>query len=385
MAYSWLKLHHDVISDFRMRKFSAQEKWAYVVLMVLASSNEVERGVVTGDDEDLADQCEFNATQDWLYYKDKLKAKGLIDLLPGGIRITNWEGRQGKSPSDSTDATRERKRKQRAQKAGKTEAQNPDSVVETLICHEVSRGCHETDKNRSEEKRLDQTRQEETKQELIQEPIQHVTLSPQKKNGVSRPEGFTPTADNLSKWESEYRFARVPHNVVLYHYDLHHIADGADRRGIPSWKPEAIDGVKGLAKKGRLGSDRKETAMADHEAQNYLTKRLSQLRSCSTYESAMGDLEAAYAEGCAAAKARKEIEERSRSRTEPVASQSGETAVPNPELRKKTHETFMKFMASRGLAMPEEAQQATQAPSLVQSHIQPSQSGLDGDLGAVAA
>jgi hypothetical protein len=202
---------------------------------------------------------------------------------------------------------------------------------------------------------------------------------------VKRPDGFIPTADNLSKWEPEYRLARVPHSPTLYHYDLHHLADGADRRGAPKWKSEAIEGVKSLAKKGRLGSDRKETAMADHEAQGYLSKRLSHLRSYSAYESAIGDLETAYAEGCAVAKARQEIEERTRSRTEPVVSRTEEAAAPNPELRKKTHETFLAFMASRGLVMPQEAQQATQAPLSVQSHTQPSQSGLNGDFGAVAA
>lgn len=307
MSYSWLKLHHDVISDFRMRKFRPQEKWAYVVLMVLASSNETERGTVVGDDEDLADQCEFNTVQDWLYYKDKLKAKGMIDILQGRIRITNWESRQGKSPSDSADATRERKRKQRAQKAGKTEAQKPDSAVETLICHEVSRGCHETDKNRSEEKRLDQTRQEETRQDT-QEPIRAIVRGVSEALEPEASQEKEPTPYNLDPMASP--------SQVLAHYGLNHLADGrrsGSQARFPNWNEQAQKGVTARCVDGRLGSGYKESPLVKpHETIEYLDRQFAKLKQKddAVYLEAIRSLEAAYKAGEIALEAKKAVEVR---------------------------------------------------------------------------
>ena len=50
MSMSWLKLHHDILSDIKLRKFNAQEKWAWVVLLILASENS-DRGKIAADDE----------------------------------------------------------------------------------------------------------------------------------------------------------------------------------------------------------------------------------------------------------------------------------------------------------------------------------------------
>lgn len=310
MSYSWLKLHHDVISDFRMRKFSPQEKWAYVVLMVLASSNEAERGTVVGDDEDLADHCEFNTVQDWLYYKDKLKAKGMIDILQGRIRIINWESRQGKNPSDSTEATRERKRKQRAQKTVKTEAQNPDSVVETLICHDMSRGCHDnvTTQTRSDQKRPEEIRQEETTQESDRTIVRGVSE-------ISGPESGQKekTPYNLDGFGGA--------KAVLKHYELEHlIADGrregsSSQASLPNWGEQIQTGVTVLAGAGSLGSTYKASPLTErHRIFAYLDGLFFGLKKKDEagveYLRSISKLEAAYSAGEMALEAKKAVEAR---------------------------------------------------------------------------
>jgi hypothetical protein len=196
---------------------------------------------------------------------------------------------------------------------------------------------------------------------------------------VKRSDGFVPTAENLSKWEPEYRLARIPHSPTLYHYDLHHLADGADRRGIPIWKPETIEGVKGLAKKGRLGSDRKETAIADHEAKGYLTKRLSQLRSYSSFESAVGDLETAYSEGVALSAIKRENEAKIK-----TSALDDEPAKPNLELRARNHAAFLAYMESSSTDAAN-GQQAARNYLQLQSHPSHPQNGINGDFRVVAA
>ena len=204
-----------------------------------------------------------------------------------------------------------------------------------------------------------------------------------RKTTASRPQ--YPTPDNLGKWETEYRLNRVPHNFALYHYSLEQLADGADSRGIPAWKPEAIDGVKLLARKGRLGSDRKDSAMADHEARGYLVKRLSQLRSSSNYESAIGDLEAAYTEGCVAAERRRETEARIKPVEQPTkATELDEKAVQAS--RERTHASYLKVLEAMGLSpATQKAQEPAQRCSATQSHIQLAEGAFKSDIGAVAA
>jgi hypothetical protein len=204
-----------------------------------------------------------------------------------------------------------------------------------------------------------------------------------RKTTASRPQ--YPTPDNLGKWETEYRLNRVPHNFALYHYSLEQLADGADSRGIPAWKPEAIDGVKLLARKGRLGSDRKDSAMADHEARGYLVKRLSQLRSSSNYESAIGDLEAAYTEGCVAAERRRETEARIKPVEQPTkATELDEEAAQAS--RERTHANYLKVLEAMGLSSAtQKAQEPVQRCSATQSHIQLAEGTFKSGIGAVAA
>lgn len=158
-GYTWFKLHHDIIQDIKIRRFSAQEKWAWVVLMVLASKNS-DRGFISADDEDIADICEFNSVQDWLFFRDKLIQKGLVELSIGGLQILNWENQQSGKPSDRPEATRERKRRQRAKNDKTTDEMSRPCHAMSRDVTPLSRLCHATDKERDqeEEKKRSETR-----------------------------------------------------------------------------------------------------------------------------------------------------------------------------------------------------------------------------------
>lgn len=106
MAITWLKLHNDILGDIKLRRFTPQEKWAWVVILILANQSR-DRGYISADDEDIADACEFNTPQDWLYYRDKLIAKGMLEHSEKGLKVLNWEARQRISPSDKVDATKD--------------------------------------------------------------------------------------------------------------------------------------------------------------------------------------------------------------------------------------------------------------------------------------
>lgn len=127
MSYNWFKLYHDMPDDVKLRRFTPQEKWAWVALLCLASKSK-KRGIVTADHDDIADYCEFNCTQDWLYFRDKLIAKGMIEINPSGnISITHWDDRQQRKPSDKPEAIRERVAKHRTKK--KEEAVTPCNAL----------------------------------------------------------------------------------------------------------------------------------------------------------------------------------------------------------------------------------------------------------------
>lgn len=120
---SWFKLHHDLPDDIKLRKFTPQEKWAWVTLLCLASKAKV-RGVIDADGEDIAEYCEFNTTQDWLYYRDKLIAKGMLEITPdGSLHVLHWESRQYDRPSEHPTAVRDRVRRHRAKKKAGSETQ----------------------------------------------------------------------------------------------------------------------------------------------------------------------------------------------------------------------------------------------------------------------
>jgi hypothetical protein len=132
----YFKLYHDVFEDLKIRKFSIHEKFAWIALLTLASRSE-ERGFIFENDEDIADYCDFNIKNDWLYFRDKLVAKGLIDLVEGGLQITNWEKCQtydNRKPSDQPEAVKERVSRHRAnkKKAGVTPCNAPETPCNAM-------------------------------------------------------------------------------------------------------------------------------------------------------------------------------------------------------------------------------------------------------------
>ena len=128
MSMTWFKLHHEIIDDIKIRRFTPQEKWAWIVLLSLASKSS-DRGMVDADNDDLADYCEFNCTQDWLYYRDKLIAKGMLEINAfGSLTITHWIDRQSKKPSDDPARIKDRVTKSRAKKKSESVSQPQGDV-----------------------------------------------------------------------------------------------------------------------------------------------------------------------------------------------------------------------------------------------------------------
>jgi hypothetical protein len=149
-------LHHEIIDDIKIRRFSAQEKWAWIVLLSLASKSS-DRGKITADNEDLADYCEFNSTQDWLYYRDKLITKGMIEInATGGLTIVHWNDRQAKKPSDDPSRVKERVTRSRAKRKSEAASHSQEDVTRYKVlqveCNaDVSPQKRErSDQNRSE-------------------------------------------------------------------------------------------------------------------------------------------------------------------------------------------------------------------------------------------
>ena len=160
MSMTWFKLHHEIIDDIKIRRFTPQEKWAWIVLLSLASKSS-DRGIVEADNDDLADYCEFNSTQDWLYYRDKLIGKGMLEINGFGcLTIVHWSDRQSKKPSDDPARVKDRVTKSRAKKKSESASQSQDDVTRykalQVECNADVSPQIRLDEIRSEEKRLDQ-------------------------------------------------------------------------------------------------------------------------------------------------------------------------------------------------------------------------------------
>jgi hypothetical protein len=163
MSMTWFKLHHEIIDDIKIRRFSAQEKWAWIVLLSLASKSS-DRGKITADNEDLADYCEFNSTQDWLYYRDKLITKGMLEInATGGLTIIHWDDRQAKKPSDDPSRVKERVAKSRAKRKSETVSQSQEDVTRYKA---IQAECNA---DVTTQTRSDQIRQEEIREDQIKQ------------------------------------------------------------------------------------------------------------------------------------------------------------------------------------------------------------------------
>ena len=190
MTMTWFKLHHEIIDDIKIRKFTAQEKWAWIVLLSLASKSS-DRGKITADNEDLADYCEFNSTQDWLYYRDKLITKGMLEInATGGLTIIHWDDRQAKKPSDSPERVKERVTRSRAKKKSESASQSQEIVTPCIALQPESNADvtlqkrERSEETRSEEIRLEKEisfSQDVNLKNLADDPKASEISSPEKK------------------------------------------------------------------------------------------------------------------------------------------------------------------------------------------------------------
>lgn len=182
MTMTWFKLHHEIIDDIKIRRFSAQEKWAWIVLLSLASKSS-DRGKITADNEDLADYCEFNSTQDWLYYRDKLIIKGMLEInSTGGLSVVHWDDRQAKKPSDDPTRVKERVARSRAKRKSETASQSQEDVTRYKA---IQAECNA---DVSLQTRSDQTRSEEIRSEDLFLRAQEKKIKAPCKIEISLPE-----------------------------------------------------------------------------------------------------------------------------------------------------------------------------------------------------
>jgi hypothetical protein len=147
---TWFKLHHELPGDYKLSKFSSQQKWAWIVLLCLASSSK-ERGTIpTTDQEGIAEHCDFESLQDFQFFLDKLRQKGMIEPVEGGIKITNWADRQRVKPSDEPEAVKARVDKHRGKSSATEELVTPGNALQAPRSEETR-----SEKKRKEEKRVD--------------------------------------------------------------------------------------------------------------------------------------------------------------------------------------------------------------------------------------
>jgi hypothetical protein len=193
----WFRLYHDLPNDRKLRKFSSQQKWAWVVLLCMASESG-DRGYIRDiDDEDTADCCGFESTQDYLFFIDKLRQKGMAEPIEGGLKITNWEERQYTCPSSSKEATRDRKRKQRAKQKSLANADTEESsAVEEENGHGVtSRDIAGHHDNRSEIRDQIQRSDPEREEKKEKSDREKVLSSP---SGIEPEKSTTPSEAQVS-------------------------------------------------------------------------------------------------------------------------------------------------------------------------------------------
>lgn len=109
----WFRFYHEFRHDTKMKRMPIPHRYAFVVLLCLASENSA-RGRITGlDDEDIAFELEMEL-EDWQTLKSKFRVKGLIELGPDGtIIIANWDKRQFVSDSSSERVAAHRAKKKK--------------------------------------------------------------------------------------------------------------------------------------------------------------------------------------------------------------------------------------------------------------------------------
>jgi hypothetical protein len=91
-----------------------EERYRYLHLYHLANESRNDSpedgNITTLSDGDIAFELEMEE-EDWQILKEKLRVKGFIEYITGGIRITNWEDEQFSSDSSTERVRKHRKRK----------------------------------------------------------------------------------------------------------------------------------------------------------------------------------------------------------------------------------------------------------------------------------
>lgn len=237
MSYKWFKLHHDMPDDIKLRRFTIQEKWAWVTLLCLASKSST-RGIIYADDDDISDYCEFNCTQDWLYYRDKLIAKGMLEInQDGNISILHWEDRQYDKPSDRPEAVRERVARSRAKKKEeKDKREESQSNAQVTPCNalQTRSNADVTPQTRLEEIRLDQNKEEC----ILSNPVEPEQQAPSHEDLFAEFWKRYPKKKGKAKCKTRYRNlldgGHIHSDILDYlEYDLTHEMKDREEQYIP--------------------------------------------------------------------------------------------------------------------------------------------------------
>ena len=170
----WFKLYSEFRNDPKVKRLPITERYAFIILLCLASECDT-RGIISGlDDDDIAFELEMQV-EDWKTLKAKFKAKGFIDFTQSEVLIRNWDKRQYDKPSDHPEATKQRKRLQRER----------ERIAKDQDVTEMSRDVTPMSLSREEEIRSEEIRSDQfliAKEKKITTPCEiEISLPEEKK------------------------------------------------------------------------------------------------------------------------------------------------------------------------------------------------------------
>lgn len=85
----WFRFYSEFIDDPKIAMMSDSDQLLWVKALCLAN-DEKERGCILLSDEEICWKLRISIEQ-WKHAIDKFRAKGMIDHVEGGYRISNWE------------------------------------------------------------------------------------------------------------------------------------------------------------------------------------------------------------------------------------------------------------------------------------------------------
>ncbi len=134
----WFRLYDEIQYDPKLRRMPIPHRYAFIVLLCIANRSKVRGAIINLDDDDLAFELEMEL-EDWLTLKAKFRAKGLIEPIEGGIKISNWDERQFASDSSAERVKRYReKRAKRECNVTETLVKRDGNDEETLVKRHVT-------------------------------------------------------------------------------------------------------------------------------------------------------------------------------------------------------------------------------------------------------